>query len=687
MNKLSPRLSLISLCLMSAYSFSTHAEESQQTTVLDEITVTGEKFERSQSSTGSSTTVVTGDQFKREANLLSATQLLKRDVNILDIGLGNDLPTVRGVDGSGPAVGAVAFFAGSRPRLNMQIDGRTSSYNELAFGTKSLWDMKQVEIYRGAQSYAQGRNAIAGAVVMTSNDPTQEWEGAAKLNMGNHRLAQTAALISGPVVKDELAFRLSVDHQQRETAVDLPHYDPVGNPRWFKATNTRAKLLWTPSALPDLYSRLTFNHLNARAPQSETELQPNSPRYTPERPVFQTRSASTIWDIGYQLSEHWKWENKLVYTHFIHDRKTTSPFNTALPPNRRGVPARVDGNEFQIEPIVKYENEKYRGLFGLFYFNAKQDESVTMLNGRIARTPITTNFNDKTKTKAAFGEITFTPDIPFELTLSARYEQEHHQRKGKSAMFSINRDKKYNVFLPKADIAWKINDDQRLGFKVGKGYNPGGAGVTFGVPYTSYEYDAEYVWNYELYHRWTSADKRLRINSNLFYNDYKDMQLPFTLGPNSIVIRNADKVVTYGAEINTEWQATEKLALNAGIGMLKTDIKRYPNSSIEGNKLARAPSFSGKVGANYRLLDHLEIGTNYSYNSSYYSTADNLANGKVGHYDQLDVYLAYDFKHARITLYADNVLNSRKDILLVPRSGDITRQPERQIGLSTELRF
>ena len=687
MNKLSPRLSLISLCLMSAYSFSTHAEESQQTTVLDEITVTGEKFERSQSSTGSSTTVVTGDQFKREANLMSATQLLKRDVNILDTGLGNDLPTVRGVDGSGPAVGAVAFFAGSRPRLNMQIDGRTSSYNELAFGTKSLWDMKQVEIYRGAQSYAQGRNAIAGAVVMTSNDPTQEWEGAAKLHMGNHRLAQTAALISGPVVKDELAFRLSVDHQQRETAVDLPHYDPVGNPRWFKATNTRAKLLWTPSALPDLYSRLTFNHLNARAPQSETELQPNSPRYTPERPVFQTRSASTIWDIGYQLSEHWKWENKLVYTHFIHDRKTTSPFNTALPPNRRGVPARVDGNEFQIEPIVKYENEKYRGLFGLFYFNAKQDESVTMLNGRIARTPITTNFNDKTKTKAAFGEITFTPDIPFELTLSARYEQEHHQRKGKSAMFSINRDKKYNVFLPKADIAWKINDDQRLGFKVGKGYNPGGAGVTFGVPYTSYEYDAEYVWNYELYHRWTSVDKRLRINSNLFYNNYKDMQLPFTLGPNSIVIRNADKVVTYGAEINTEWQVTEKLALNAGIGMLKTDIKRYPNSGIEGNKLARAPSFSGKVGANYRLLDHLEIGTNYSYNSSYYSTADNLANGKVGHYDQLDVYLAYDFKHVRITLYADNVLNSRKDILLVPRSGDITRQPERQIGLSTELRF
>ena len=77
MNKLSPQLSLISLCLMSAYSVSIHAEESKQTTVLDEITVTGEKFERSQSSTGSSTTVVTDDQFKREANFNVCYSIIK----------------------------------------------------------------------------------------------------------------------------------------------------------------------------------------------------------------------------------------------------------------------------------------------------------------------------------------------------------------------------------------------------------------------------------------------------------------------------------------------------------------------------------------------------------------------------------------------------------------------------------
>lgn len=39
------------------------------------------------------------------------------------------------------------------------------------------------------------------------------------------------------------------------------------------------------------------------------------------------------------------------------------------------------------------------------------------------------------------------------------------------------------------------------------------------------------------------------LTSNVFYNDYKDMQLPYYLGENSSVIRNADKVETYGAEI------------------------------------------------------------------------------------------------------------------------------------------
>ena len=94
---------------------------------LDEIVVVGEKSERSQAVTGSSLSVYTEKDFKRRADWISTTALLKNSANILDTGLGNELPTVRGIDGAGPAVGAVAFFAGSRPRLNLSVDGRSAT--------------------------------------------------------------------------------------------------------------------------------------------------------------------------------------------------------------------------------------------------------------------------------------------------------------------------------------------------------------------------------------------------------------------------------------------------------------------------------------------------------------------------------------------------------------------------------
>ncbi len=87
----------------------------------------------------------------------------------------------------------MAFFAGTRPRLNLSIDGRSATYNEFAFGTQSLWDMQQVEVLRGPQSHVRGQNAVAGAVVMRSKDPTDEMGRRAALGVwANQKNAQTS---------------------------------------------------------------------------------------------------------------------------------------------------------------------------------------------------------------------------------------------------------------------------------------------------------------------------------------------------------------------------------------------------------------------------------------------------------------------------------------------------------------
>lgn len=656
------------------------ADQEKKIINLDEVIVIGEKAGRSLFDTTASTEVFNAQQMQADGNTQSVKDLLKQTLNVVDIGsVGNDLPAIRGIDGSGPAQGAVAFLAGSRPRLNLLTDGRSSTYNEFAFATQSLWDIEQVEFFKGSQSFSQGRNAIAGAIVMTSKDPSFDWEGGIKLLAGNQKSRQGSAVISGPIIADELAFRLSYDRQTRQSYVKLIDYDPVGSPRNIQTTTIRTKLLYTPSNFPDFFTRLTFNDIKSRTPQNEALTNPGTPRYTPERPMFKTASSSGIWDIDWQVNDYIGLSNKLIYTKYK-DHRIGAAYT-------QGIPATVNGHEWQIEPIVRFNNgdQSIRGIAGLFFFTSQQDEMVKLFNRHNI-------FNDKTSTQALFAEVTYSPTTTWDITLAGRVEKEKHQRHGGSALISLNVDKTETVFLPKLDIAWKPTDQFTLGFKVAKGYNPGGAGVTFDNPFVAYVYESEHVWNYELYHRVRALDDQLEIFTNLFYNQYTDMQLPYYLSANSVVIRNAEKVNTYGAEISAKYQITPDWLINGGISYLKTDIKKYPSSGVEGKELSRSPKFTFNLGTHYKIKGW-DMGGNVHWTDKYYSNYTNDHNGKISSYAQVNLYAGYTFEvagleSARISLYADNIFNSKK-LTFIPaneRKEAITQHP-RAIGLTAEFKF
>ncbi|OCG03066.1 TonB-dependent receptor [Gilliamella sp. wkB112] len=668
MKNLKTKLSILSLCVISSYSVSSAANEPSNKVKTepsdDVIIVVGEKFDRSEVATGSSVNIITKKELERRPDLNTLTQIFKEIPNVIDTGLGNELPTIRGIEGSN-SPGTMTFLTGARPRFNILVDGSSSNYNEVAFGAKSLWDMKQIEIYRGPQSYAQGRNAIAGAVIMQSNDPVNEYESAFKLDYGNQHRRQYATMLSGPVINDELLFRLSVDRQERQSYEHLAHYHPAGNSGRFEANTVRAKLNWLPSSLPDFYSRFTFSHTDANTPQGEFKPRNLNETY---RAVFQVRSSNNIWDVGYQINDFMEIANKLVYANYVQDRYAL----------RSGGPARLEGHQIQVEPTIKFNTDNYRGLLGLFYFTSPQDESVFLMQRN--------TYRDKTKTKAVYGEITFNPLEVIEVNLSARYEQEKHTRNG-GKLFAVNYKSDDKEFLPKLDIAYLFDQAQRIGFKIARGYNPGGAGISFIPPFTTYKYDTEYVWNYELYHRWISPDNRLKLTTNLFYNDYKNLQLPYVNIYGSPVIDNANKAVTYGAEFNINWQAIEDLNLIAGAGVLKTKIKEYKkNPNYNNNKLSRSPALTLNLGTNYQLPSGFEIGANLNYTGSYYSSISNSKNSKSNGYSQANAYLAYNFKHGSVKLYTENVFDSDKKIKIID-GGYTTYQQPRLVGLSTELKF
>ena len=135
----------------------------------------------------------------------------------------------------------------------MQIDGRTVTFNEFVNSTEGLWDVDHVEVFRSPQTTTQGVNSIAGAIFIHTADPTYDFEGRARLIGGAGDRRQASAVISGPLIGDQLAFRVSGDVYRRTHRRGLS--GPVVGIRNLdrdRYWTTRAKLLAEPDALPGL---------------------------------------------------------------------------------------------------------------------------------------------------------------------------------------------------------------------------------------------------------------------------------------------------------------------------------------------------------------------------------------------------------------------------------------------------
>ncbi|EFV5403074.1 TonB-dependent receptor, partial [Salmonella enterica] len=145
--------------------------------------------------------------------------------------------------------------------------------------------------------------------------------------------------------------------------------------------------------------------------------------------------------------------------------------------------------------------------------------------------------------------------------------------------------------------------------------------------------------------------------------------------------------ITYGAEFNLNWQATDDLNMFAGVGLLKTKIQKYTeNPSYVNHKLSNAPEYTLNAGGSYQLPAGFEVGANVNYTDSYYSSVSNSKNLRSNGYSQANAYVAYNFKQGRVTLYTENAFDSHEKTKIIS-GGYTTYQQPRVVGISAELRF
>lgn len=633
-------------CLAAASTFAQDA--------LPTITVTGEKSTRALQQTAPSVRVFTEQDIKENPGAFGTNDALDATANITSSGTQNLAPAVRGIDGTGPAQGADAFLAGTRPRLNIQVDGRTASYNEVIFGDLGLWDVERVEVFRGAQSTLQGRNALAGTVIYKTNDPSFEREVGVRALVANHRQRQLSAAFSGPIVDEELAFRFAIDGMRSQSFVNgFEPFPGVSDPGDFASLQARGKLLWKPKAFPGMTHMLTLSHTGYEGPQTESVARPFEDKQTsyPLMPTFNPKVNSAVLDSTWQLGQGLSLENRLVAGNTYINRKASPGDGNAV----------LHVKDFTLEPRLRFQSAGgWSGFVGLYAFAADQHDTIDLFGGG--------SWDDDTRTQAIYGEATLPLRSDLDLTLGGRYEHETRRRVGALAFFTTDFDASYSTFLPKATVTWRADPATTLGATISRGYNGGGAAFTMEAPFVNYSFDPEYAWTLEGFARQRLLDGRLLLNGNVFYSWYKDMQLPFDLNPDpalwAYVVRNAPRAETYGAEASATWQATRELKLNGELGLLKARVTEYPGSGIEGNELPRAPAATLVLGANWRHATGLELGASARYSTAYYSNITNVERGRVEPGWIANLRASYPVGSARLFAFVNNVFDSQRPLLL-----------------------
>lgn len=623
-----------------------------------EIIVTAELIQRPLRLTGNSVVVLTGEDIQRRPALDTVRDVLEAVPNITLVTGTGKAPTVRGIDGTGPAENANAFFAGSRARLSWRIDGRPTSYNEIVFGDIGLWDIDRVEVLRGPQSTLVGRNAIAGTIAIETRDPAFEPEGAAQIAMGNYDQRRLSGMINVPITQDSVALRLSADWYGRESATQYQSYAGVDDPGTVRALSLRGKLLLVSPSDPDLRLLLTAAHVNYHGPNGEIIVRPFEDRVSnfPQQPVHEPRTTSASVQASVPLGDRLSFEGFASFTDFRFLRRAV--------PNSSN--ARIDTKEYIVEPRLRFTGDDGLSVVaGLYLYRARQDEFIEFI--------VAQNFRDKSDTFAAYAEGVVPLANHLSLSLGARYDREKRRRSGgdaAGAIATISADATYDAFLPKLGLTWSPNESSSWGVQISRGYNAGGGGIAFAIPIVNYEYGAEYVWTGEIFGRQEWAGGRIRTTQNIFYSRYRDMQLPFDLTPNdtrdeAFVVRNADKVETWGAELGIAADIGAGLTARADLGLLGTRIADFPGSGVEGNDLLTAPSVTASGGLNWKA-GPFSLAGSLSYTGAYFSDVNNRPLGQTGQRLIADMQAAVELGAIRFTGSVKNLFDSRKALAKYP---------------------
>lgn len=672
----------------------------QSPNALEEVVVTAQRREQNLQDVPVSVTAFSGGELQQR-NITSAVDYLA-----LTPGVSFTEDGQTGSRGIGIAVrGVNSLVTGENAFVNsigIYLDDFSVASVPNNVANPNLADMSQVEVLRGPQGTLFGRNAVGGALNLTSNKPSDQFEGEVIVGgesyEGGGEQYNVTGILNIPVT-DTFRMRGVMYYMDSDGYVDNACSSGSGNGSCPAAAengftpngadgseqesiNTRLHFDWDVGENTNVLTSLHYTNDE----QDTDENVPSGVLDLDSIDAFGLSGAldpgTGFWDnntneLSHDLNESTENKSTVVIVHITHsltdtmviksitgvidaslDRTFDNDLIGGLDALRRD--NSYDGDSWSTELRFEITEAKFDFVGGLMYASDEQKQ-----NNKVA---ISTNptgtiggiglglppfpeglgllFNSKKwelESYAVFADLTWHFGDKLDVIIGARYTDDEVKVKrqeygtaptccaeGSFEFFQSfenvarepgSDDDSFSDLSPRFVVRYQASDDVNVYGSVSKGYKAGGISLgnntnVAGDPAFSTPFKEETLWSYEVGMKSEWWDRRVRLNTSLFYLEWEDFQMesfrfltPGDLSSNFEQTINIGDAEVWGGELEIQALLTEHLTITAAAGYTNSEITSNDTAEItggfvvdlEGLELPKAPEWVYNASAEYRI--------------------------------------------------------------------------------------
>ncbi|TMP70593.1 TonB-dependent receptor [Pseudoalteromonas sp. S1609] len=656
------RLSLITATLLPLFAAPIYANADD--TELEKIIVTGDFQQESIQTLSASASLFSENEMnQRGATYLDEMLASAANVNFAAGASRGRYIQIRGVGLRSQFVDPI------NPSVGLVIDG--INYSGLG-GSSLLFDIDQVEIYRGPQGTRFGADGMAGMIQMQSANATSDPSLKLHLGAGTYN-SHEAGLAASTGLTDDTSARVSYFRRKSDGYVDNLYLD--------KPTQDQdeqvARFKLNSQLTAHLNSELNLHYIDINNGYDAFTLD-NSRNSLADQPGEDNQQSYAIglnntytgfdaFDVNLNLSAI---DTELFYS-FDEDwvcNDTNKPQLCAAGLHPDGYSSTDiysrDRDDQALD--LQFTGKAGNWVAGIYYQNRDVDleRQYTWLANPFASTYETNNI-------AAYGQLATAIGPKTTLITGLRVEQYQGDYTDSNGFIEETDD----IMLGgKIALEYQVIDRTMIYTSITRGYKAGGINsealakakdeglsldADFFKQHTSF--DPEYLWSGEFGVKGSSLDDKFTLRLAAFYMHRDNIQLKsWQVSDQQFTgyVANASSGSNYGLEIEGSYLLTDNLLISGSAGYLDTKINDFVTKSglnQDGREQAQAPKYQYAFSARYNVTDELYAMLGVEGKDDYYFSDSH--NAQAPNTNLVNASLGYEAENWAVRAWARNVFD------------------------------